>query len=92
MSSDTGADLEGLRSGQLWAEFCDGLKAAGAQVMGPGVPADDLTRAEGFRYLTRLLRLSLEKNIEFGDPDFPCFYSLSTKLPRSAMTTRTTST
>ncbi|MEH6593348.1 MAG: DUF1214 domain-containing protein, partial [Halioglobus sp.] len=30
-----------------------------------------------YRYLTRLLRLSLEKNIEFGDPQFPRFYSLS---------------
>ena len=69
--------VERLRSGQLWSEFCDALKLAGDQVLVDSVPDDDLTRAEGYRYLTRLLRLSLEKNIEFGDPNFPQFYSLS---------------
>lgn len=69
--------VENLRSGALWSEFCDALKLAGEQVLAQGVPDDELTRAEGFRYLTRLLRLSLEKHIEFGDPDFPQFYSLS---------------
>ena len=71
------SDLEQLRDGQLWNEFCDALKAAGRRVLAPGVPGDDLTRAEGYRYLTRLLRLSLEKNIEFADPDHPQFYALS---------------
>lgn len=68
---------QALSSGDLWAAFCDDLKAAGQQVLADSVPEDTLTRAEGFRYLTRLLRLSLEKNIEFNDPDFPEFYSLS---------------
>ena len=71
------ASCDKLRSGQAWNEFCDALKVAGEQVLGDGIPDDDLTRAEGFRYLTRLLRLGLEKNIEFRDPDFPQFYSLS---------------
>ncbi len=71
------SELENLRDGRLWNDFCDALKAAGEQVLASGVPGDDLTRAEGFRYLTRLLRLSLEKNIEFADPDHPQFYALS---------------
>jgi hypothetical protein len=66
-----------LLSGQLWAAFCDELKSVGAQVLGPDIPADELTRAEGYRYLTRLLRLSLEKHLEFASPDYPQFYSLS---------------
>lgn len=66
-----------LLNGELWNEFCDALKAAGAQVLAAGVPDDPLTRAEGYRYLTRLLRLSLEKQIEFSDPQHPQFYSLS---------------
>ncbi len=66
-----------LASGQLWEEFCDQLKAAGREILAEGTPDDLLTRAEGFRYLTRLLRLSLEKNIEFSDPNYPQFYSLS---------------
>jgi hypothetical protein len=66
-----------LADGRLWREFCDGLKLAGAQVLAADTPVDGLTRAEGYRYLTRLLRLGLEKYVEFGDPDFPQFYSLS---------------
>lgn len=64
-------------SAQAWGEFCDDLRALGAQVLAPDTPIDALTRAEGFRYLTRLLRLGLEKCIEYGDPDYPQFYSLS---------------
>ena len=70
-------DLETLRSGQLWRDFCAALADAGEQILGSTVPQDDLTSAEGLRYLTRLLRLSLEKNIEFADPNYPQFYSLS---------------
>ncbi|GAB3286983.1 DUF1214 domain-containing protein [Parahaliea aestuarii] len=66
-----------LLSGELWNEFCDALKTAGQQVLAEGVPGDALTRAEGYRYLTRLLRLSLEKQIEFSDAQHPQFYSLS---------------
>lgn len=69
--------LDKLNSGALWSEFCDQLKEAGGQVLASNTPVDSLTRAEGFRYLTRLLRLSLEKNIEFNDAQFPQFYSLS---------------
>jgi len=66
-----------LANGALWREFCDDLKRAGEQVLAADTPVDELTRVEGYRYLTRLLRLGLEKYIEFGDPDFPEFYSLS---------------
>jgi hypothetical protein len=66
-----------LADGSAWSHFCDSLKAVGSQVLAPDIPADELTRAEGFRYLTRLLRLGLEKHVEFGNPDFPQFYSLS---------------
>jgi hypothetical protein len=62
---------------EQWAAFCEALKLAGEQVLRPETPGDAFTRAEGFRYLTRLLRLSLEKNIEFNDAQFPQFYSLS---------------
>ncbi len=69
--------VSALQSGDLWDDFCEQLRAAGREVLAPGAPADALTRAEGFRYLSRLLRLSLEKHVEFADPDFPVFYSLS---------------
>ncbi|MBT4522886.1 MAG: DUF1214 domain-containing protein [Halieaceae bacterium] len=73
----TDSALDKLNNGELWNEFCDQLKVAGGEVLARGTPTDPLSRAEGFRYLTRLLRLSLEKNIEFADPQFPQFYSLS---------------
>ncbi len=71
------SELQRLHSGELWRDFCDQLKNAGDAILSPAAPSDDLTRAEGYRYLTRLLRLSLEKHIEFADPDYPAFYSLS---------------
>jgi hypothetical protein len=69
--------VDRLNSGEVWRQFCEELGRAGERVLDEGLPADDLTRAEGFRYLTRLLRLGLEKQIEFAHPDFPQFYSLS---------------
>jgi hypothetical protein len=61
-------------SGRLWEEFCDTLKRAGQQILRPEAPADVLDRAEGFRYLSRLLRIGLEMHLEFADPDFPGFF------------------
>jgi len=64
-------------SGKSWEEFCDALKEAGKIILRPEAPATELDRAEGWRYLTRLTRLALESKLEFSDPDFPGFYSLS---------------
>jgi len=61
-------------SGEAWDSFCEALKRAGQQVLRPEAPADELTRAEGYRYLTRLLRIGLEMHLEFADPDFPGFF------------------
>ena len=66
-----------VSSGQVWDEFCDALKRAGAQVLRPEAPASGLDRAEGFRYLSRLLRLGLEMHLEYADPDFPGFFAPS---------------
>ncbi|MBI3742874.1 MAG: DUF1214 domain-containing protein [Chloroflexi bacterium] len=60
-------DAERVMSGAAWADFCDALKAAGDVILRDNAPADELTRAEGFRYLTRLARQALEANLE--DPD-----------------------
>jgi hypothetical protein len=64
-------------SGRAWEQFCDSLKRAGAQVLRPEAPASELDRAEGFRYLSRLLRLGLEMHLEYADPDFPGFFAPS---------------
>src|SRR5689334_14939080 len=64
-------------SGRVWEEFCDTLKRAGEQILRPETPADALDRAEGWRYLTRLLRVGLAMHLEFADPDFPGFFAPS---------------
>jgi hypothetical protein len=76
-ASKRNSDEASIGNGQLWSQFCDDLKQAGDQILSGTSPTDSLTRVEGFRYLTRLLRLSLEKNIEYDNPDHPQFYSLS---------------
>jgi len=63
--------------GTSWSEFCDGLRSAGEIVLADSAPDDPLDRAEGFRYLSRLTRLALEKFVESDDPLAPRFYRLS---------------
>ncbi|MGC4964052.1 DUF1214 domain-containing protein [Gordonia sp. DT101] len=57
--------------GTSWNEFCDTLKSAGAAIVFPGAPADPLTQAEGYRYLSRLTRAGLEAFVEYADPRAP---------------------
>lgn len=57
--------------GSIWDEFCDALKEAGKIVQSEGAPQDAFNQAEGYRYLTRLLRGGLESFLEHRDPAFP---------------------
>ncbi|SMB21947.1 conserved protein of unknown function [Sterolibacterium denitrificans] len=74
----TPADVAGQRivSGQAWNEFCDALKAAGGVLLFPGAPRDAFNQAEGYRYLTRLVRAGLEAFIESADPRAPVLMRL----------------
>ncbi|HSW20856.1 MAG TPA: hypothetical protein VLJ86_26780 [Ramlibacter sp.] len=63
--------IDPIVSGRAWHEFCDALKRAGDQVLRPEAPRDAFSRAEGYRYLSRLLRIGLEMHVEGADPDFP---------------------
>ncbi len=58
-------------NGTAWDNFCDSLKAAGGSVLGFDSPDDPFTRAEGFRYLSRLVRAGLENFVEGGDTSQP---------------------
>jgi hypothetical protein len=57
--------------GTAWDEFCDALKEAGKVVQSEKAPTDAFNRAEGYRYLTRMLRAGLESFVEHGNPAFP---------------------
>lgn len=63
-----------LLDGSAWHAFCDRLKSVGDHVMRPEVPADAFTRAEGYRYLTRVLRSAFDIFTEHADPRFPVIY------------------
>jgi len=63
--------------GTAWEQFCDTVKSAGAVILRERSPKNGLDRAEGFRYLSRLTRLALEKFVEHNDPTTPRFYRLS---------------
>ena len=52
-------------------------QARGAVMEAARFHSTELDRAEGFRYLTRLLRLGLESKLEYSDTDFPGLYALS---------------
>lgn len=69
---DSGRDA--VMSGEIWSEFCDQLKAAGQHILREDAASDELHRAEGWRYLTRLTRVALDMFVECSDRDFPSFY------------------
>lgn len=62
---------DGILTGAAWREFCDRLKAAGDLILADDAPRTELQTAEGYRYLTRLLRMGLEMVLEYGDPLAP---------------------
>jgi hypothetical protein len=66
-----------LADGSVWRDFCRSLERAGDAVLRAETPANAFDRAEGFRYLTRLLRAGLESQVEFADARFPGFFQLS---------------
>jgi hypothetical protein len=64
---------ERILTGKAWADYCDTIKAAGTAMLFPGTPKDAFNQAEGYRYLSRLVRGGLEAFIEYADPLFPRF-------------------
>jgi hypothetical protein len=69
--------LKRVVDGRSWSAFCHALEQAGQAVLRGGTPAGAFDRAEGFRYLTRLLRAGLESQLEFADPRRPGFFQLA---------------
>ena len=62
---------------EMWRDFCRRLEAAGDIVSGAEAARNPIDQAEGYRYLTRLLRIALDMQLENADPDFPAFYAAS---------------
>jgi hypothetical protein len=74
MASQAGSEAQQPYDEQLreaWLTFCDGLKDRLELVYRPGVPATELDRASGVRYLSRYINKALNDVFEYLDPDFP---------------------
>ncbi len=58
---------------KAWQRFTDDLNTAGETIIGQFGAANARERAEGFRYLTRLLSIGLDLHLEHADPQYPTF-------------------
>jgi hypothetical protein len=67
-----------LVTGEAWRDFCDRLKAAGDSILAEGFPDRPQDRAEGFRWLTRLVTHATQLEVEAGDPLHPFFIRYET--------------
>ena len=75
--SDRGDDgAARVVDGRAWAEFCALLAKAGAVVAREDLDTTPFDRAEGLRYLTRLLRAGLTSFVETTGPEHPVFRPL----------------
>ncbi|MBT4520202.1 MAG: DUF1214 domain-containing protein [Halieaceae bacterium] len=63
---------------RLWVEFCDELKLAGSAIEFYSPDDNELDRAEGYRFLTRTLRLSLLSELEHFDAARPVIWQSET--------------
>ncbi|MCH2173562.1 DUF1214 domain-containing protein [Myxococcota bacterium] len=66
-----------ILDGRIWEDFCDRLKAAGELVRHDGAPKDVENQAQGYRFLTRILRAGLESQVDYADPQYPAFFRLA---------------
>ena len=62
---------------QQWAAYCDQIKATGMSILESAEGLDSVNQAEGLRYLTRMVRGSFEKFVEFADPLDPVMFKMS---------------
>lgn len=66
--ADAGPDPDAT---PVWDEFCEELRRAGRVLLRAGAPRDDLTQAEGHRFLVRMIRAGFENACDLADPLHP---------------------
>jgi hypothetical protein len=66
----SGSAADGL-DGSAWRRFAERLGGLDARIRSALAPADDATRADGYRYLCMLVRNAFDVAIEDIDPDRP---------------------
>jgi hypothetical protein len=70
--ADEGLVDSGLND-ELWSRVAETIRGAGDLVLGASVPSSPRDRAEGYRYLTRLLAAGIVTCVAQADPDQPRF-------------------
>lgn len=73
----TGGAADRHSAREVWRQFCRRLEQAGDIVEDAAIAEMALDQAEGYRYLSRLLRIALDMHLENADPEFPSFYQAS---------------
>jgi hypothetical protein len=76
--NDMSSDEERLLSGDAWRDWCRRLETTGLAILGDEFPGGARERAEGFRWLTRLLVHATQLELETGDPQHPDFLRYET--------------
>lgn len=66
-----GTEGETNMSEDTWVEFCEELKRAGQVMLRESTPKDELTQAEGYRKLARLIHIGFMTSFELADSDRP---------------------
>jgi len=66
-----GAATSGIANGRLWREFAQSVTEMEKIVYDDPRVADDTVRAEGVRYLTRIIAGGIPTTMEAWDPNFP---------------------
>lgn len=80
MSDGRLPDLAAIEN--AWSEFCDRLKAAGAETLRRGAPAFEVDRAEGLRYLAQQLASSVEIALDAAEPAQPLVTLIQHRLKK----------
>ncbi|WP_293371871.1 DUF1214 domain-containing protein [Nevskia sp.] len=71
----------GFATPAIWREVVKVMGELEALVWNDPLVTDDLTRAEGVRYLTRLMASAIPMSIEMWEPDYPQFLTfLNTRI------------
>ena len=71
------AEDDGVRNPlkKAWKGIAATMKPQWKTLKRPGAPRNEIELAEGTRYLTRLLSFSIQRAIEFDDPEFPLLHN-----------------
>ncbi len=67
-----------LQPEDSWTAFVDALRPASELIHRQRTPQDELTQAEGYRYLARSIRMGMEMSHEYTNTDRPVVFAAQT--------------